>query len=112
MHSRALAILVTIGFSGVGVVGDYFLKLASQRDDSLRSGAFYIGFAVYAATAFGWVFAMKHLQLATIGALYSVSIVLLLTILGTVRFGESLSALEVVGLLMAVGSLILLGRFG
>lgn len=112
MHGRTLAILVTLGFSGVGVIGDYFLKLASQRADSLRSGSFYIGFAVYAATAFGWVFAMKHLQLATIGALYSVTIVLLLTVLGVVRFGESLNAPEVLGLLMAVGALILLSRFG
>jgi small multidrug resistance pump len=53
MHGRTLAILVTLGFGGVGVVGDYFLKLASERADSLRSGSFYIGFAVYAATAFG-----------------------------------------------------------
>jgi small multidrug resistance pump len=55
---------------------------------------------------------MKHLQLATIGALYSVTIVLLLTVLGVVRFGESPHAPEVLGLLMAVGALILLSRFG
>ena len=29
MEQRTLAVLVTIGFSLVGVLGDYFLKLAS-----------------------------------------------------------------------------------
>ena len=67
MEKQTLAILVTIGFSVVGVVGDYFLKLASSKEESLRSIWFYVGFAVYASTAFGWVFVMKHLKLATVG---------------------------------------------
>jgi small multidrug resistance pump len=62
MDKTALAVLVTIAFSAVGVVGDYFLKLASAKDESLKSPAFYIGFVVYASTAFGWVFVMKHLE--------------------------------------------------
>lgn len=37
------------------------------------------GLALYASTAFGWVFVMRHLKPATISVLYSVSMVLLLT---------------------------------
>jgi small multidrug resistance pump len=111
MDKTTLAILVTIGFSVVGVLGDYFLKLASNEQSSLRSPWFYIGFVVYASTAFGWVFVMKHLKLATIGVVYSVSMILLLTAIGAVAFRETLSAYEVVGLLMAIGSLVLLMRF-
>ena len=59
-------ILVTIAFSLVGVLGDYFLKLASGREQPLRSGWFYLGFGLYASTAFGWVYVMRHLKLATI----------------------------------------------
>jgi small multidrug resistance pump len=106
-----LAIVVTIAFSVVGVVGDYLLKLASARDQPLRSGWFYIGFAVYASTAFGWVFVMRHLKLATIGVVYSVSMILLLTGIGLVVFREPLNGYEILGLIMAVGSLILLMRF-
>jgi drug/metabolite transporter (DMT)-like permease len=106
-----LAVVVTVGFSVVGVVGDYLLKLASARDQPLRSGWFYLGFAVYASTAFGWVFVMRHLKLATIGVLYSVSMILLLTAIGTIAFKEPLSPREVAGLLMAIGSLVLLARF-
>jgi multidrug transporter EmrE-like cation transporter len=111
MDNKSLALLVTIAFSLVGVLGDYFLKLASADDNSLRTTVFYLGFAIYASTAFGWVFVMKHLKLATIGAVYAVSMVLLLTTVGVAFFRESLSYSEIAGLAMAIGALILLGRF-
>ncbi len=106
-----LPILVTVGFSAVGVLGDYLLKLASAQKAPLRSGWFYVGFAVYASTAFGWVYVMRHLKLATIGVVYSVSMILLLTAIGAFAFRESLNAYEVIGLVMAVASLVLLMRF-
>jgi len=59
MGTRMIAVLVTIAFSVIGVLGDYFLKLASAREQSLRTVWFYLGFALYASTAFGWVFVMK-----------------------------------------------------
>jgi drug/metabolite transporter (DMT)-like permease len=111
MGTKTIAVLVTIAFSVVGVLGDYFLKLASAREQPLRTIWFYIGFALYASTAFGWVFVMKHLKLATISVLYSVSLVLLLTAVGVVVFRESLNSYEVVGIVLAVASLVLLMRF-
>ena len=53
MDPKTLAVIVTIAFSVVGVCGDYFLKLASREENSLRTPWFYIGFTLYAATAFG-----------------------------------------------------------
>jgi drug/metabolite transporter (DMT)-like permease len=111
MGTKMLPVLVTIVFSLIGVLGDYFLKLASAREQSLRTGWFYLGFALYASTAFGWVFVMKHLKLATISVLYSVSLVLLLTAIGVVLFRESLNYFEVLGIVLAVVSLVLLMRF-
>ena len=111
MDPKTVAVVVTIAFSVVGVLGDYFLKLASEKEDSLKTLWFYIGFALYAATAFGWVFVMKHLKLATISVLYSVSMVLLLTAVGVVFFHESLNYYEIAGLVMAIAALILLIRF-
>jgi drug/metabolite transporter (DMT)-like permease len=111
MDGKALAVVVTIAFSVVGVLGDYFLKLASREEDSLKTPWFYVGFALYAATAFGWVFVMKHLKLATISVLYSVSMVVLLTAVGVVAFRESLNYSEVAGLVMAIAALVLLVRF-
>jgi small multidrug resistance pump len=111
MEKTTVAVLVTIAFSVVGVLGDYFLKLASAYEQPLRTGWFYIGFALYASTAFGWVFVMRHLKLATISVLYSVSMVLLLTAIGVVLFRESLNYSELVGIVLAVASLVLLIRF-
>ena len=111
MGTRTIAVLVTIVFSVIGVLGDYFLKLASAREQPLRAISFYLGFALYASTAFGWVFVMKHLKLATISVLYSVSLVLLLTAIGVVLFRESLNYFEVIGIVLAVISLVLLMRF-
>jgi small multidrug resistance pump len=37
VSSHSIAILVTIGFSAAGVVGDYCLKLASEQDTPLQS---------------------------------------------------------------------------
>ncbi len=105
-------VLVTVGFSVVGVVGDTLLKFASAQKQPMRSAWFYAGFAVYASTAFGWVYVMRHLKLATIGVVYSVSMVLLLTIIGAVGFREHLNGYELAGIAMAVGSLLLLTRFG
>jgi small multidrug resistance pump len=111
MEKRALAVVVTITFSVVGVVGDYLLKRASEHKNPMQSRWFYIGFVVYASTAFGWVFVMRHLKLATIGVLYSVSMILLLTTIGIVFFREPLNRYEFAGLAMAIASLILLIRF-
>jgi small multidrug resistance pump len=111
MEKRGLAVVVTITFSLVGVVGDYLLKRASEDKDPMKSRWFYIGFVVYASTAFGWVFVMRHLKLATIGVVYSVSMILLMTAIGVVFFREPLNRYEIAGMAMAVGSLILLIRF-
>ena len=54
---------------------------------------------------------MKHLKLATIGVVYSISMVLLLTAIGVVFFRQSLNHYEIAGLVMAIVSLILLIRF-
>jgi drug/metabolite transporter (DMT)-like permease len=112
MSKTWLAVAVTFGFSVVGVIGDYFLKRASGQDRPLTSKWFHLGFLVYASTAFGWVFVMRHLKLATIGVVYSVSMVLLLTAVGATFFHESLNHYEVAGIVLALASLVLLVRFG
>ena len=111
MDKTGFAVVVTMLFSLVGVAGDYFLKLASSSDNPMRSGWFYMGFALYASTAFGWVFVMKYLKLATISVLYSVSIIVLLTAIGAIFFRETLNSYEIAGLVCAILALVLLARF-
>jgi multidrug transporter EmrE-like cation transporter len=54
---------------------------------------------------------MRHLKLATIGAVYSVSMVMLMALLGLLVFRETLNRTEVVGILCALVSIALLARF-
>lgn len=108
MKQQALAVMITMVFSLVGILGDYYLKLASREEDSLRSKWFYIGFVLYATTAFAWVYVMKHLKLATIGVVYSISMVVFLSAIGVLFFDETLNARELTGLVLAVLSLVLL----
>jgi len=112
MSPRQLAILVAIALASVGVLADYFLKLASDQPSSMRSVWFWTGLAVYAAMAGGWVYVMRHLSFSEIGIVYSVATVLLLMLVGTLVLREPLRAHEVFGVAMAVGSLFLLSRFG
>jgi undecaprenyl phosphate-alpha-L-ara4N flippase subunit ArnF len=109
---KLVALLVAAGLAGVGVLADYFLKLASERELSAQTSWFWVGLGVYAAMAGGWVYVMRHLSFAEIGIVYSVTTVLLLTLVGVVVLGESLHGHEMLGAAMAVGSLLLLARFG
>src|SRR5207244_5585890 len=103
MRKTMLAVLVTVAFSAIGVLGDYFLKLSSARDQPLRTRWFYVGFVVYASTAFGWVFVMRHLKLATISVVYSISLLLLLTAVGVGLLGRCLDGNERGGNGLSVG---------
>ena len=111
MDSKITAIFVVVLLSLLGVTGDYFLKLASGEDRFIWNRCFPIGLAIYASTAFGWVYTLRHLKLATIGVVYSMCMILLLAALGIVVFKERLTLGELAGIVMAVGSLILLSRF-
>ena len=99
----AIAVLTTLG--------DYYLKLASQQNSAIFNCWFVVGLLIYATGAFGWVYAMRHMKLATIGVVYSLSTVLLLAALGVIVFGESLNRYEVAGIGLALLSILLMTRF-
>ena len=94
----------------IGVLGDYFLKLASARTTAARE------------LVLRWLRSLR-LDCLRLGVrnetpevghhhvLYSVSLLLLLTAIGVVLFQESLSYFEVTGIVLAVISLVLLMRF-
>src|SRR5438105_3244558 len=99
-----MVILLMLGTAIVTVIGDYFLKVASQGA-SLRWAPFAAGAALYASSAVGWVFGMRRMQLATLGAVFSVTMVLCMVGLGTIVFGESLTRREILGITLAGAAL-------
>jgi drug/metabolite transporter (DMT)-like permease len=111
MNPTSIGIIIAVSLSLLGVVGDFFLKNASNNESSLNNYWFIFGLVTLASTAFGWVYVMKYLKLATIGVIYSVSTIVLLALVGVAFFQESLNPYEIVGILMAISSLVLLSSF-
>jgi undecaprenyl phosphate-alpha-L-ara4N flippase subunit ArnF len=111
--SPTTLILGMVSMAATTVIGDWFLKVASQsRESPFGNKGFVIGVILYAVCAFGWVYVMQHMKLSTIGVVYSVSTVLMLTALGVLRFGETLTRGEWAGIGCAVLSVVLLSRHG
>jgi len=104
------AILLTIALSLVGVLGDFFINLSGEGK-KMDIRWFVIGFLIYASTAFGWYFAMRHARLSTLGVFYAVTTVLGLTLMSVLYFRESLTVAEGIGIFVAIVALVLLGRF-
>jgi drug/metabolite transporter (DMT)-like permease len=112
MDKTTMAVVLAAVMSAVGIVGDYFLKRASATETPLWSPFFAVGLVFYASTAFAWVYVMQYLKLATIGVIYSVCMILMLTGMGFFFFKETLNYTEMAGIVLAIGSIILLSRFG
>ena len=111
MDKNFLAIIAAIAITSLSIIGDYFLKIASVEEQPLTTKWFFLGFLFFSSTTFGWVFIMKYMSLATVGVVYSITTVLLLTIVSIVFFNEVPSQIELIGILMALISLGLLFRF-
>ncbi len=112
MDRTTSMVIVAAAMSAVGIVGDYFLKRASGEPSPLGTPTFLVGLALYSSTAFAWVFVMRYLKLATIGAIYSVCMILMLTSMGFLFFDETLNRYEIAGIIFAMTSIVLLSRFG
>ena len=105
------AILATIGICIFSATADYALKRASLLESPGTSPWFYVGLVIYASTAFGWVFVMRHLQFATLGVVYASTMVVLMAGIGVFVLGERLLWQEALGIVLAISSIILLARF-
>lgn len=110
MNTQYFPFVITFLLSCVCVIADYLLKKASEVDTPYYSYWFATALILEALTAFGWVYIMRHIKLATLGAIYSVSIALLLAVVGVILFNESLDLQEIIGMGLAVASLVMLSR--
>jgi len=92
--------------------GDYFIKRAGADASKFVIWQFlFLGSLLYLLTGIGWFFVMKHMKLTSVGVIYGVSTVLFLALLGVFVFHDRLNWYEVLGVVMAISSIILLARF-
>src|ERR1035437_9679623 len=104
--------LIIVGLSLIGVIGDYFIKLAGNDPTRyIDLKWFLIGLIVYSSTAIGWLFVMTHIKLGTLGVIYGVTTLVALTLVGVFFFKERLNFYEIVGIIAGLSSIVLLSRF-
>lgn len=109
--ARVLTLLRILLLTIYTVEGDYFLKRASAHSSRFWNIDFFIGIFIYASTAFVWVMIYKSTKFSISGVLYSIMSLLIFVIIGVVMFGDKLSLLEVVGLVLGLSSIVILERF-
>ena len=91
--------------------GDSFLKRAGQLKNTNYT-FLAIGLVVYVITGCIWFFIYKQARFSVVGPVYGVATAVIFTLVGIFYFKESLRPQEVLGIFLAVTSIILLGRFG
>jgi drug/metabolite transporter (DMT)-like permease len=106
MSINTTLILLTI--TGLTLVGDYCIKIASAQSHGLTSSTFVIGLILYGLPAIGWFLLMRDHSLAVIGVFYSASTILMLAAMGYFVFNEQIGLREGVGLSLAVASVIVM----
>lgn len=111
MNIVAIMFLVGIGLSAITVFADALVKHASLQSAFSGWPALLAGAIIYGLTALGWFFVMRKIKLSTLGVLYAVSCVILLTLVSVFYFKEKISPLEIVGISLAIISIIILFRF-
>ncbi len=111
MTSAFFALLLGIELSLVTVVGDFFIKSASLQQGFSGWKTLIFGAVIYGATALGWFFVAQKIKLSTLGVLYAVSCVVFLTLLSVFYFKEKISSFEIIGVILAIISLVILSKF-
>lgn len=111
MTMELLFLLFALILSILTVFADAIIKHSSLQ--AAFSGWKYLilGAIIYGSTAFGWFFLMRKIKLSTLGVVYSVSCVVLLALVSVFLFKEKISSIEIVGIILAVISLMILARF-
>jgi undecaprenyl phosphate-alpha-L-ara4N flippase subunit ArnF len=97
-------IFILLAVTGATLVGDYLIKLASDREAHPRSLTFVLGMILYGLPGIGWFYLMKSHSLAAVAVFYSASTIMMMAALGALVFREAFGLREAVGISLAVTS--------
>lgn len=94
----------------VTLVGDYLIKITSQKPAGLTTLTFLGGALLYALPAIGWFYLMRSHSLAAIGVFYSAASILILAGLGVFVFKEAFGFREVLGVSLALAAVVVISH--
>ena len=92
-------------------IGDSFLKKAGQFKTT-DYVFLLIGIFVYILSGIVWFYVYKQTKFSVAGSIYGVATALIFALVGIFYFKESIKPSEILGIVLAISSMALLGRFG
>lgn len=99
MNPIAISVLMT----GLGIVGDVFLKLSAGGNYwFLIAGAI-----IYASCAIGWAEVLTNITLGQLGIWYSTLFIIMSMTIGVVFMGETITLRQAIGMALAIASIML-----
>ncbi|MFZ5363996.1 MAG: EamA family transporter [Patescibacteria group bacterium] len=105
------ALAIGVGLSLITALADAFIKHSSLQQAFSGWKWLLLGALIYAITALGWFFVLRKFKLSTAVVLYSVNLIIFLTLISVFYFKEKISPIEIFGIFLAVISLVILYRF-
>lgn len=111
MEELLIAGLLALSVSLVEILGDFFVKIASLQPGFAGWKTWLIGILIYGSTGIIWFFLLRKSKLSTAGVTYSVGVVVFLTLLGVFYFKEKINSMEILAIIMAIASLVILYKF-
>ena len=92
------------------IAGDYCVKTASGSEGNNSYLMLLAGALLYGISAIGWFVLMRTHSLAAIGVFYSASTIITLAALGHFAFNEPTNPTQMVALILAVSSVIIMNQ--
>jgi len=109
--TKFLAFSSAILLGLITVFGDYLIKKGSLKISFSGWQYLLAGCIIYGLTGVGWFFVFRIIEISDVGAIYSMTCIVALAMLGVIVFHERLSPGEILGIVFAIASVILLYRF-
>lgn len=99
-------LFLVVLFTGILLGGDYLIKAATISPEPIR--LLFYAVLLYGVSVFGWYYILLDQKIAVIGMLFAMLSLIGTTLIGIFGFGEKLEIKEIIGLILAMISIVLL----
>jgi len=104
--------MLAVGLSVVTAIADSLIKKATIiKSSTLIYLLVIVGAVIYALTALGWYKVLQRMELLNAGVIYTSSFIVLIALISVFYFKERLLPIEMVGVVLAIVSIVIMYRF-
>ena len=95
-------------FTAMLLGGDYLIKAATVSPEPIRLLVY--AALVWMGSVYGWYYILQGEKIAIVGMLFAMLSLIGTTLIGMLGFGEKLDIKEIIGLVLAIASTVLLAN--